>query len=297
MVQPCVVSPAMMMPRWLKEPLVHFLAAGGLLFVTFGALENSGDNGRTIRIGREDLLVFMQGRAQVYDEAAFQQMLDQMKPQEMAAMVRDAALQQALYREGAALGLAETDPLIRQRVAQQMRLLLMEEAAADLSVSDAEVKAFHERNRQNYALPPSLTFTHVFVPGAASRGKAAALLASLRQRHIPFDQAGQFGERFLYQLNYVDVGPALVASHFGKPFADALLTLPPGQWQGPIQSEHGWHVVLIDRSSPAREPELADIMPTLREDALAEKRQKAADRALGRMLHRYTVVTADGIGA
>ncbi len=283
-------------PAWLKEPLVHFLAAGGLLFAVSLALKGSEAGSRTIRIGRDDLLVFMQGRAQVYDKATFQKLLDRMKPVERSALVRDAALQQALYREGMALGLAEADQLIRQRVVQQMRLLLMEEAATGLSLSDDEVEAFYARNRKDYALPTTVTFTHVFVPGQASRDQVAALLTALRQHRIPFDKAGQYGERFLYQLNYVDVGGPLVASHFGKGFADAVLRLPTGQWQGPIQSEYGWHAVLISRRSPARDPALAEILPTVREDALAEARQRAADRALDRMLAQYTVVTADGLG-
>lgn len=285
----------MKVPVWLMEPLVHFLAAGGLLFVVSIAFEGGEASGRTIRIGRDDLLVFMQGRAQVYDEATFQKLLDRMKPEERSALVRDAALQQALYREGMALGLPEADQLIRQRVVQQMRLLLMEEAATGLSLSDDEAKAYYERNRKDYELPPAVTFTHVFVPGQASRDPAAALLTALRQRQVPFDMAGQYGERFLYQLNYVDVGGALVASHFGKGFADAVLRLPTGQWQGPIQSEHGWHAVLISRRSPARDPALAEILPTVREDALAAARQRAADRALDRMLAQYTIVTADGL--
>jgi hypothetical protein len=282
-------------PRWLKEPLVHFLAAGGLLFAASLALKGGDDEARTIRIGRDDLLVFMQGRAQVYDETTFQKLLDRMKPEERSALVRDTAIQQALYREGKALGLAEADPLIRQRVVQQMRLLLMEEAAAGLSLSDAEVKAFHARNRKDYALAPTVTFTHAFVPGAASGGQAAKLVSELRKRQVPFDRAGEYGARFLYQVNYVDVGAALVASHFGKGFADAVLTVPTGQWQGPIQSEHGWHAVLISRRSAMREPTLAEVLPTVREDALAEARQRAADRALDGMLARYTIVAADGL--
>lgn len=271
---------------WLKEPLVHFLLAGGLMFLVASAWEGQPSEGRDIRLERADLLTFLQGRAQVYDEDTFDVLLDEMGEADRAALIRDAAVQEALYREGIALGLAEADPLIRQRVVQQMRLLLMEEAAADMQVSDAEMQAHFANNRADYALPPSATFTHVFV---AEQGQASALLAQLQRDRVRGQQASQFGERFLYQLNYSNVGPGLVRSHFGESFADALFAWPEGSWQGPLQSEHGWHLVLVEDRSAARTPALADVAATVREDALAAKRLAAADQALDRLLDRYEI--------
>jgi parvulin-like peptidyl-prolyl isomerase len=283
----------MKLGAWLREPLVHFLLAGGLLFVAASAWEKGNDEGRRISLEREDLLVFMQGRAQVYDEASFSGLLAGMDSRERERLVRDAALQEVLYREGEALNLAKADPLIRQRVVQQMRLLVMEEAAAGMTVSDEELRAFFERNRQEYALAPSVTFTHVFLPGVDARAKAEQQLADLRRSAVPFDRAGRYGERFLYQINYADVGSDLVASHFGKEFADKVFDLEPSTWQGPIRSEHGWHLVLVLRNNAGRMPQFADVKATVREDALAEKRQLAAGKALDSMLGRYQIVVED----
>lgn len=280
-------------PRWLKEPLVHFLLAGGTLFLIAGSVEGESSAGRRIDLSREDLLVFLQGRAQVYDEATFDTLLDGLSAEDRQALVRDAALQEALYREGKALGLAEADPLIRQRVVQQMRQLLMEEAAAGLTVSEEEARAYFASHKADYALPASLSFTHVFLAGDNRRAAAQALLARLRQGRVPAERASSFGERFLYQLNYADVGPALVRSHFGEGFADGLFTLPEGGWQGPIQSDHGWHLVLVTDKAAAREPRFDDVAQIVTQDALAQKRQQAADAALDRILANYTV-SAEG---
>ena len=118
-----VVSP-LSMRKWLREPLVHFLAAGLVLFVAVSWWEGPLDEGRTIRLSRDDLLVFLQGRAQVYDKESFAALLQAMAARERKALVHDAALQEALYREGEALNLAQADPLIRQRIVQQMRVLV-----------------------------------------------------------------------------------------------------------------------------------------------------------------------------
>lgn len=278
--------------NWLKEPLLHFLLAGGLLFVVVGAWQGQSSEGRSIRIEGTDLLHLLQGRAPASDDESLAALLDTLSLEERAALIRDAAVQEALYREGIALGLAEADPLIRQRVVQQMRLLLMEEAAADMQVSDAEMRAYFEDHKADYALPSAATFTHVFVTPEQGQQHASELLAQLRRDRVRFDSAGQFGDRFLYQLNYTDVGPALVSSHFGEEFSDRLFGMPEDVWQGPVLSDHGWHLVLVDSQSEARTPALEDVADIVREDALAAKRQAAAALALDGLLDRYEIVAA-----
>lgn len=280
--------------KWLREPLVHFLLAGGTLFVLASFWQGSAEDGRTIHIGREELLVHMQGRAQVYDEAAFAAMLDAMPAEQRRALVREAALQEALYREGQALDLAEADPLIRQRIVQQMRLLIMEDAAADLDVSDAEVEAYYRENSGDYRAPAQASFTHVFF-SESERGPSASAARSelnlLRADHVPFEAAAQHGDRFLYQLNYIDADPELVASHFGTAFARRVFSAELGEWQGPFRSDYGWHLVLLRSRSPARSVPLAEIADRVREDALAAKRTRLAQTALDALLDRYRIET------
>jgi len=289
-----MVSP-MTIRHWRREPLVHFLVAGGALFVLASMWGAEAEAGQRLRIDRDDLLVFMQGRAQVYDEQTFGALLDEMPRVERQKLIRDAALQEALYREGQALALAEADPLIRQRIVQQMRLMLMEEAAADLSVTPAEVQTYYQGNRAQYAIPPSITFTHVFFAGEGARPAAQVARERLRADAVPLARASEFGERFLYQLNYSEASQPLVASHFGEGFARSVFDLEPGRWQGPFRSEHGWHLVLPVAVQTAREPTFDDIAEQVSADALAEKRQRAADGALDQLLARYELDLGDGI--
>lgn len=282
------VVPPVSPRRWLCEPLLHFLAAGLVLFVAVAWWQGPLDEGRTIRLSREDLLVFLQGRAQVYDEQSFAALLEAMPAGERKALVHDAALQEALYREGEALELAEADPLIRQRVVQQMRVLTAEEAAQGATVTDEEIAAYYRAHLADYRRAPLASFTHVFFTDARGAETAAkAELARLRQGRVPYERAGEHGERFLYQLNYAEADRAVVASHFGEEFAQALFAAAPGAWRGPLRSEHGWHVVFVRAISPAGQPSLAEIEDRLREDALADKRVRLAGAALDELLARY----------
>lgn len=280
--------------KWLREPLVHFLIAGGVMFLVAGWLGEQASDKRTIHLSRDDLLVYMQGRAQVYDEETFAALLQEMAPEDRERLVRDAALQEALYREGQALNLTEADPLIRQRVVQQMRILLVEEAAAQLEVTEQEARDYYQRNRARYALEPAMTFTHVFLRDNNTRAQASALLGQLNEQNVAASDAGEFGDRFLYQLNYSEASPAMLASQFGYEFSRATFELDAdGSWHGPIRSDHGWHLLKPIRSSAARAPGYEKIAQRVHDDVLADKRQTAADTALGLMLARYEVELSD----
>lgn len=280
----------MNLKAWAKEPLVHFLAAGGVLFLIAGAFSSADEaGGRTIHINRGELLVYLQARAQVYDEDTFAALLDNMGADERAKLVRDTALQEALYREGMALNITQADPLVRQRVVQQMRLLLSEEAARDVSVSEADVRSFYEAHISDYALLPSVSFSHIFFSGEAGKAEAQQALTDVRKAGVTSENAGQYGERFLYQIHYAEAGAPLLASHFGVNFAAQVFAEDLGQWSAPIASEHGWHLVLLRAKNAGEDADYDAIEPQVREDALADRRQTIAGEALDTLLDKYSV--------
>jgi peptidyl-prolyl cis-trans isomerase C len=61
-----------------------------------------------------------------------------------------------------------------------------------------------------------------------------------------------------------------------KPFADAVANLKPGEWtEEPVQTQFGWHVILLEETRDAEPPSFEDAKPGL-EAAL--KRQQVAEK-------------------
>ncbi len=286
--------------RWLREPLLHFIGAGALMFLLAGWAGSPVQDERTIHVSRAALLAHMQGQARVYEEGSFARWLEAMPAGERRQLIHEVALQEALYREGQAIGLVQADPLIRLRIVQQMRLLIMDESAADIRVDDAEVAAYYRSHAADYRQPATVSFTHVFFSAAAHGAQAEDLaraeLARLRARGVTDAAAARYGDRFLYQLNYVDSDLRLVASHFGEPLAQRVFALAPaGGWSDPLQSEHGWHLVWLRERTAETLPVLAEIGDRVRADALSARRERLAGAALERLLARYRIEVAPGV--
>ena len=164
-------------------------------------------------------------------------------------------------------------------------------------IDEAELQRFFNENLDQYRVEPAITFTHVFISDA-KKGSApnhAKILAQqtleqLNAQQVPFVDAGKYGDRFLYNLNYVERTPAYVANHFGKDFAANLFQYQvTSEWQGPVASEYGYHLVLIKEKAAARVPTLTEVAPIVLADALRAQQRKARVSAVNELVQKYTV--------
>lgn len=292
--------------RWnriLREPLLHFLLAGGLLFGIYRLTHSAEvDPGRdkTIVVDKQGLLNFLQYRSKAFETEYFTNELDAMSPEERKSLVDQYVEEEMLYREAKALGLEQGDYVIRQRLVQKMRYLIDDLTEAGATPSDAVLNDYLQKHKEIYALEPSFTFTHVFVDSsihgdAAAKQMAERLKAELNSRGVAFGDAPRFGDRFPFHQNYVERTLDYVQSHFGKEFASEIVNVTPSgkQWKGPLKSMHGYHLVLLTARSDARLPELKEIRAQVADDWERDRTQAARSLGLSHLAKEYTIERRD----
>ncbi len=282
----------------LREPLLHFVAAGAVLFAAFALTGDDGASGdaEAIVVDRRALLTFLQYRANAFAPEQFGAALDAMSDAELAEVIAAYVDEEILYREALELGLEQSDNIIRQRMVQKMTFLIGDLTTQDSGFDRDALEAYFAENIDAYAIQPWATFTHVFFD-AGKRGQdgaitaAEAALAELNATQAQFNDAPQHGDGFPFLRNYVERTVEYIAGHFGYEFAAALAELEPSsrEWQGPIQSAYGQHLVLVTASMPRAYPELDDVVSDVARD-LAEQRSLAAMQGmLGQIREHYEV--------
>ena len=80
-----------------------------------------------------------------------------------------------------------------------------------------------------------------------------------------------------------------VRNQFGEGFAAQLTTLEVGQWNGPIDSAYGCHLVLVIKATPGRKAELADVHEQVRREWLAARRAESKRQFSERLLENYQI--------
>ena len=286
------------MKRLLKDPLGHFLLLGLGLFVLFAWVSKNEPpiDDSVIEVDREALLAYIQYHAQAFSPEAAAQHFDALSAEELERLVDAFVREEALYREALALGMDKTDHVIKHRLVQSIEFITDDLALRLTEVTDADLEAYYQANRDRYAIEPTVTFTHVFF-NAERHGAEQALalaeekLAELNRDRVPFAEAPGHGDRFLYFVNYVGRTTDLVASHFGGDMAKTVFELDPEQadWTGPFESRYGQHLVLLTAKTEYRLPELDEVRSRIQADAEREAAESRRDAAFARLIDTYDI--------
>jgi len=285
---------------FLKQPMVHFIVVGAVLFTVYGFIneDDASGDGQRIVVDEPTLLRFLQYRSRAFDSEMAAQRLSTMTRAERERLLDRLVREEALFREAQRLGLHTDDYVIKQRLVQKVEYLVRGFGWAKKSLDQEAVSAYYADNRSRYEEPASATFSHVFVRGvdATARQRIEALAGQLNSGAVPFSRAMGYGDRFAYHANYVERSRDMIASHFGDEFGDALFTLSPDQtrWQGPIVSKHGYHLLMIVKRDPGSVPSLESIYERVAEDALRAAIDEQTEQAVRNIIEDYTV-EVDGL--
>lgn len=275
------------MKRWLREPLLHFLLIGLLLFGIYAYTNRSRigiESPRQIVLSLDELRTMT-----AYFESQWHR---SPTPQEFQALVEDRIKEEVLYHEGLAMGLDKDDTIVKRRMAQKVQFLA-EDVAAAHEPSTAELKAWFEKHTDKFALPSRYSFRHVYF-SPDKRGKNAFNDAGQALAKI----AGQpedspliaSADRFMFQDYYGDRTPSAIAKEFGPQFAVALEKVKPDSWQGPIESGYGWHLVFVDTVIPGRIPAFEEVESEVKTVWLSDQKAQAWQKAYQTMRAKYTVL-------
>lgn len=276
--------------RALREPLVQFLLVGLALFGAWHLVapeQAERDSGRRIVISEDDLKQMRLAWAAQGQPPP--------TPQQMQALVEARVREEVLYREALALGLDKDDAIVRRQLARKMEFVA-EDVSKLQEPQPAELRAWFDKNPQRFALPPRVTFRHVYFSpdrrGANARADAEAALPRLAGQAIDTAAAGTVGDAFMFQSFYGDRSLEVVAKEFAPRFAQGLLGVPVGRWAGPVQSGYGWHLVYVDALTPQRVPDFEEIEPQIKAAWTEDQREKTRARLFEQMRARYEVVVA-----
>ena len=102
--------------------------------------------------------------------------------------------------------------------------------------------------------------------------------------------ASSLADPFMFQDYYRDRAPDYVGKEFGPTFALAVAKLPPGSWQGPVESGFGWHLVFVDTLIPGRVPAFEEVEPDVKSAWLSEQKALALEKSYKGMRANYTVL-------
>jgi peptidyl-prolyl cis-trans isomerase C len=272
--------------KLLREPLFHFVALGAVLALTYGVATDKFSSGASRRIE------ITQSEIQFLASSWERQWRRPPTEEELLGLVEARVREEVLYREALAVGLDQNDVVVRRRMVQKMELL-SQDLALLADPTDEELRSFFQEHREDYRVPPRISFSHVFFNadrrGPAVEEDARRVLAQIRAETPPPRRAPERGDRFMLQHDYSLRSPQQVQQLFGSRFAEALFELEPG-WHGPVPSGYGIHLVNVGERVASRIPDYGEIRDRLVVDYNRMRRDRANEALYESLVSGYEVV-------
>jgi parvulin-like peptidyl-prolyl isomerase len=275
------------MRHLLKNPAIHVFLLG--LVVAAAILIAKGpptaDASRRVVVTGADLL---------QQRAAFMRTW-QREPtaEELRGALEQHIRQEVLYREALARGYDRDDLVVRRAMQQKMEFLAASQALQE-PPSEEEIEAFFALRKERYRLPAVLSFAQVYLSpdqrGAAAEQAAIDLLAQLRAEDPEPDALRTWGDAIMLDTFYADQTERDVSAAFGELFAEAVVRLPIGEWQGPVSSGYGLHLVKVIEREDSRVPEWREVADRVVNDMEFEARAAARDQLYQEIAQNYEVV-------
>jgi peptidyl-prolyl cis-trans isomerase D len=163
-------------------------------------------------------------------------------------------------------------------------------AAAQVSVSDADIKSYYDQNQKQYAGSEERRASHILIAvkkdasaadQAAAKAKADKLYAQVKANPADFAK--------LAKANSDDPGSAEHGGDLGyfgpgmmvKAFEDAAFQMKQGDISQPVQSDFGYHIIQLTGIKPAQGKTLdqakSEIAGTIKTQLMSKKYSELAD--------------------
>ena len=273
-----------MFMKIIREPLFHFLLLGATIFAVYGlATRHKTDKPGEIVVTQGTLENLVTGFTRTWQRPPTEE--------ELQGLVRDYIREEAAYREALAMGLDRDDMIVRRRLRQKLEFL-SDEQATRTEPTSAELQSFLQTHTGLFQSEPLFSFRQIYFNpqlhgGNLHRDTARALedLERAGSRANTID----LGDSFLLERSFEKLSLSDVKKTFGEQFASAVAALPLREWEGPIESGYGTHLVFVARRSEGRLPELDAVRDQVRREWLDTERKEATDKFYQAILSRYKV--------
>ena len=268
----------------LRDPLLHFLIAGALVFAIydkFNPVQQSAETVAQIVLSKDDVFQLtkrMLAEGTIPDKRQLNELIEYKVNEEI------------LFREALALGLHKNDDTVRRKVAGKMDFLIGDMTGLKEPAS-SELRILFDKDPARFSIPPRISLHQITFaadkPGARGRALAALEkingstpnLANQYSSTAPCDFEGSVIERTTEEL---------VKEH-GSDFAKTVERLSPGTWQGPIWSERGWNIVFVHSIEPSQPKAFEEVLSRVTSAWLDERQRETKRTVLESMRAHYSV--------
>lgn len=266
--------------RYIKEPLIHFLVFGGLIFLYYHLSDQKYEEAESydILIDKRNISHLKTTYQLNWNKEPDQETLDE--------LIEEEILTEIYLREAKRLNMHQDDEIIRRRLKQKFEFLLAD-ISTNITPTRDDLENYYKQNQNKFLSEKKISFRHFYYSyeNKNVQPDLESLSSDIKTPdnhensnfHIPSIQSNK--DKF-------DINRT-----FGNAFAEAIFAIDKTGWlRNDIKSGFGNHLVYIEgiESSTVIPYEKAE--NRIRKKWMMDQQQKANAQIKEELLAKYNVV-------
>tara|TARA_B100002052_G_scaffold131678_1_gene120943 strand:+ start:510 stop:1358 length:849 start_codon:yes stop_codon:yes gene_type:complete len=263
----------------------------GLSIITFSIIQSTSSiNEDSVIINNKKLEIFYFNNLD--PENPYNQDFNNLSGKQINQLKNEYVKREVLVREAKRLGLDKIDSIISARLAQLGQQALVGEIIELDEIEISEINKFFEANKSMYVEPETISFSHIFFD---TEERAKSFLLKIKNESNENELKNLVntgGIVFPYQKNYSKKPYSFIVGHFGEIGAMNLFALQKNfkEWQGPIKSSLGFHLVNVFNKTPMKQMTLDNILSEVKRDYYDQLRKKDKETIISNKILEYQII-------
>lgn len=220
----------------IKEPLVHFLFLGALLYVYYDL--NSDELVQIkepISLSAQEVenikSNYLQNNGVMMDDT----LLDIYK--------KEAYYKKIVLNEAYSMGLEKQDKQIQEKLLQKMQFIMTNQSQI-LEPSEEELLLYYKKNISDYSELKSISFAHIYFSNPKDKN-IQTTLELLKTADVDSEKASYFGDKFEPSNFVKNIDLEQLRENYGDYFTSKISALKQGLWHDAVYSKYGVHLIYI----------------------------------------------------
>lgn len=177
------------------------------------------------------------------------------------------------------------ESLLKEAKRDIMARMAMEEIKASVSVDDAEVKEIYEEHKDQFKRGAMVSAKHILVN---EEGDCLNIMTQIKLGNKTFEEAAEEFSTCPSKANGGDLGE-FGRGQMVKEFEDAAFNAEVGELVGPVKTQFGYHLILVESKSEEAVIPYEEAAEDLKKSMLTQKQQEAYGAKVEELKAKYVV--------
>ena len=267
----------------LKSPIIQVVILGLLicaaLLLIFGPKMPS-ESDRIIVIDETDMAQLIAGWQRTWNRMPTRE--------ELKGLMENHVREEVLYQEALNEGLDRNSAVVKRALITQMEMLA-EGQGEQPEITEEALEAYYNLRKDQFISPAIISFKQVYFKEDQDPQRLTALKDDWNLKDLDYEMARSVGANTMLAPEMKEMPADLIDREFGEDFASKLEELTPGQWNGPVPSAFGWHLIYLDSLIPPGPLPLEAVRNEILMQLQYEDKDAAKEQFYTELLQQYEI--------